>query len=112
MDEISLREYRDEVASLAQEAADECGYDTDEGREWVWETCDGHQWVIYTFYNHQVLQHSDNDAYSVENFGADSVVSDGNLNTAALAFGALYADVMDAYAALEAPEDDETDDAA
>jgi len=107
MDEISRHEYRKEVEGLAQEAADECGFNTEAGREWIWETCDGHQWVIYTFYNYQVLQISDNDAYAIENFGAETAVRDGVLNTAALTMGALYADVMAAYSELEEPEEEE-----
>ena len=69
--------------------------DTDELTERLHETIDGHEWVIYTGYHYEVLQHSPNDGYSVENFGADSIVKDGVLDTAALAYGALYGDVSE-----------------
>ncbi len=51
--------------------------------------------VIYTAYNFDVLRFSDNDGYAIENWGAESAVKDGVLNTAGLAFGALYADVLE-----------------
>jgi hypothetical protein len=69
-------------------------YDRDE-TDVLHETIDGHCWVIYTAYNFQVLQHSDNDGYAVEEWGSDCATRDGVLNTAMLAFGALWADVSD-----------------
>lgn len=110
--EISYREYWEQVRSLAQDAADEHGYSDGsdcgtQAGEWIWETCDGHQWVIYTAYAFDVLRHSENDGYSVENFGDESVVDDSGIKWAALVFGALYADVMEAYQRLEAPDEDE-----
>lgn len=63
--------------------------------ERLWQDIDGHQWVIYTAYNFDVMRHSDNDSYYAENFGAETLVVDGTLNTAAIAFGALYADVSE-----------------
>lgn len=105
MDEITSAAYRQQCNELAQEAADEYGYDTEEARGWIWDTVDGHEWVIYTFYHFQVLQHSDNSGYTIENFGSDNLVdSNGQLNTMSLTFGALHADVMEAYERLEAPE--------
>ena len=101
MSDISYREYWDEVRSLAaqcvEEAKEQCDPCEDSDiHDRVWETCDGHQWVIYTAYNFDVLKHSENDGYSVDSFGADSIVEDGNIRWCALAFGALYADVMEA----------------
>lgn len=112
---ITHREYWTEVASLAKTITEECWDDLDlevqtEVREAngfagvgkaseslderLWETIDSHQWVIYTAYNYNVMQLSDNDGYAAENWGAESLVRDGALNTAAIAFGALYADVL------------------
>ena len=103
---MDQREYWSEVASLAASITEETWDSMDpkpdtiddmqeELHERLWETIDGHQWIIYTAYNYDVLRFSENDGYSVENFGAESVIRDGALNTAALAFGALYADVLE-----------------
>lgn len=110
-------EYWGEVASLARSITDEAfDYLDDEDKaevlaadgdlnssdnarealdERLWETIDGHQWVIYTAYNFDVLRHSANTDYAVENWGVESIVDETGLKWAALAFGALYADVRD-----------------
>ena len=106
MEELSRQDYHKQVRDLAEEAASEHGHATEAGQEWIWETCDGHEWVIYTFYHFQVLQHSENSGYTLDNFGPEGVVEDGQLNTLSLAFGALYGDVMEAYGRLEASADD------
>lgn len=123
--DMSRHEYWKEVATLAKDITEECLEDFDdetqaeiradesEGlgsndafrealNERTHETIDGHQWVIYTAYNFDIIRFSDNDDYSAENFGADSIIKDGQLNTAAIAFGALYADVIEhsAYGVL------------
>ena len=63
------------------------------------ETIDGHQWVIYYSYNLEVIKHSDNEDYMLDNFGADSLQSSLKQGLATLhchiAFWALYADVSD-----------------
>ena len=109
MSEISEREYHAEVMSIAEDMAKEARSGEhgtgDDCREWlneyVWETIDGHEWVIYTYKSQQILAISQNDGYSAENFGIESVVTDGAINWAALAFGALYADVMEALWRVE-----------
>ena len=88
-DEISYGEYWSQVRAIAEEAAAEHGRDTEEGREWIWETCDWHSWVIYTARNFDVLRHSPNDGYIVENFGPEGIVTDAGMNWMLLAFGAL-----------------------
>lgn len=101
--EMTREEYLREVANIAEsmvgEAADD-GDDRDELYDRLHETIDGHQWVIYTAYNFDVLRHSDNDGAYVENFGADGLVTDGCLNTAALAYAALEADVSESLGGL------------
>ena len=112
-EDMSRHEYWKEVATLAKDITEECfeSFDTvtreeirednsnDNFREYLdertWETIDGHQWVIYTAYNFDIMRFSDNSGYSAENFGTESIVKDGELNTAAIAFGALYADVTE-----------------
>ena len=103
---MNEREYWDEVRSLAagmveeiRAEAKENDWDEDQAREAMneraWETIDGHQWVIYTHYNYDVLRFSPNDGYSIEEFGSEGIVDDSGLRTDKLAFGALYADVME-----------------
>lgn len=128
MDEMTQREYWDEVASLAKSITGETldsldaetqaevrenGFDAvDSAREALqerlWETIDGHQWVIYTSYNFDVLRFSDNEEYSIVEFGADSVLTEDRdgIKWAALAFGALYADVLEhsAFGVVETEE--------
>ncbi len=111
--DMSRREYWEEVSSLAKSITEECldGFDAktqaeiqkdnhhDAFREALdertWETIDGHQWVIYTHYNFDIMRFSDNSGYSAENFGSESIIKDGQLDTAAIAFGGLYADVTE-----------------
>lgn len=98
-DRISAREYRQELRSIAEEAARSCRDGEIDSHEalcdWVHETLDGHQWVIYTGYNWDVLAVSENDGAYVENFGTDGVIADGSLNTAALAYAAMEADLWE-----------------
>lgn len=114
-DEMTQGDYWREVRSIVDSLLEESHSDGEdrEGLETrLWETIDGHQWVIYTAYNFDVMKHSPNDGYSAENFGADSIVKDGALDTAAIAFGALYADVSeDLWSRVEDCDHDyETDD--
>jgi hypothetical protein len=63
------------------------------------ESIDGHQWVIYYTYNMDVIKHSDNEDYMLDNFGAGHVSASlkEGLSTlhSHIAFWALYADVSD-----------------
>lgn len=94
---MTEKEYYDEVKSLARRVLEETRErgDEDELYDVLHETIDGHQWVIYTCYHYQVLQHSDNDGYTLAEWGSDGVVTNGVLNTSLLAFGALYGDVSE-----------------
>ena len=49
------------------------------------------------------ITYSQNSGYAVEELGLDAS-KDGMVNWAGLAFGALYADVSEAYGNLEEPE--------
>lgn len=115
MSNITQAQYWSEVNSLAtsivSEAAGQAGCNTADtfDRDSIYETIhdtvlhetiDGHQWVIYYAYNLDVLQHSDNDDYMIDNIGiepAGQVLKENGLSGlhAALAFWALYADVSD-----------------
>lgn len=106
---ISNTDYWKEVsalaASIAEEAMTECNNDLDDAQEMIndrllHETIDGHQWVIYYAYNLDVLQHSSNTDYMIDNLGTESaghVLEENGLSGlySALAFWALYADVQD-----------------
>jgi len=102
-DRISDNEYWKEIHSIADELVTKAKageFGTGESAretfgERVWEWIDGHSWVIYTSKSQEVVAISPNDGYSAENFGAESIVTDGAINWAALAFGAMYGDVMD-----------------
>ena len=117
MADMTQREYWDEVESLAKSITEETfdylddedkadvrenGFDANDNarealHERLWETIDGHQWIIYTSYNFDVLRFSDNEEYAIVNFGAESVLTEDKdgIKWAALAFGALYADVQE-----------------
>lgn len=92
---ITQREYWDEVESLAQTIREEAEEYSRDVSDVLFETIDGHQWVIYTAFHYEVLSHSDNDDYYVENFGAEGLSDGTGLRTDRLAWGALYGDVSD-----------------
>ena len=63
------------------------------------ETIDGHEWIIYYSYNLDILQHSANEDYMIDNLGgASEVLESSGLQGLhqALAYWALYADVQEA----------------
>ena len=114
---MDCHEYYKEVRSISDDIATEArsgSHGTGEDcREWLLEylheTIDGHEYVIYTQKSQFVLAHSTNDGYSVEEFGSEGIVTDGCLNWAFLAFGALYADVMECLDGLSMPDGSEFD---
>lgn len=70
--------------------------------EYIWQSVDGSYWVIYTHANFQVIFVSDNhDAY-MDEYG-EPPIQGGDINWAALAFGAMQRDVQDL---LNAYDDD------
>ena len=108
-DEITRNDYWAEIHSIGDELASEAasgdnGHD-ETAREWLFETMheriDGHQYCIYTWQSQQIIPHSDNDGYSAENFGIESIVSDGQMNWGAIAFGCIYGDVCDYLSRLD-----------
>lgn len=104
MDEITRKQYADEITSLVDSMIEEAradGDDEDAFNDRVWQTIDGHQWVIYTHYNFAILYHSSNSDYAVTEWGPDGIVDADGIAWAKLAFGALYADVMDEIASRE-----------
>jgi len=132
MSNITSVEYWKEVSeiakTIAQEAMEHCDNDRDEADELIndsllHETIDGHEWIIYYSHNLDVIQHSDNEDYMIDNFGIDeagSILKDKGLSGlhSAIAFWALYADVSDQISdcldnietALEDDEDEETEE--
>jgi len=65
------------------------------------EAIDGHSWVICTAKAQLVAAWSENDGHAIAEFGAECVVKGGCLDWSALAFGAMYADVLDLLFALD-----------
>lgn len=108
---MSNTEYWQEVHSIVDSLIEEREPDDteDDLQERLWEDVDGHEWVIYTGYHYEILQHTDNDSYYVDNFGADGLTDGGHLRTELLAFGALYADCMDYFSRQEVDYDEEED---
>lgn len=109
MSNITNTEYWIEVESIANciatEAMQSCDNERDEAEELIndtllHETIDGHQWIIYNAYNLDVIQHTDNEDYMIDNFGSECAGEElkqnglSGLHTA-VAFWALYADVQD-----------------
>ena len=99
--EMNYGEYWREVASLAETITAEAAADGDDLHDRLHETIDGHEWVIYTYRNHEVLRFSENDEYALVE-GLYEPQAGEPLNWAAMAYGALYADVMshEAFGAL------------
>jgi len=94
--------YWREVRAIALEVLrDAVEYDRNT-LEALHEAIDGHSWVIYTTKAQLVLAYSPSDGYAVSEWGSDVVLQDdGALNWSALAFGALYADVLDLLSSLD-----------
>lgn len=108
MSNITSSQYWLEVQSIANliatNAMQSCDNDRAEAEELIndsllHETIDGHQWIIYNAYNLDVIQHSDNEDYYIDEFGAEDAgvtLKNGGLSGlhTAVAFWALYADVQ------------------
>ena len=114
---MDAQEYYKEVRSIANDIATEARsgeYGTGEDcREWLsdylHETIDGHEFCIYTQKSQFVLAHSRNDGYSAEEFVVETIVQDGQLNWGAMAYGALYADVIDQLGHTTLPDGSDFD---
>lgn len=124
MSKLSIIQYREEIASIAQSLAEEAMADNEYDRQAaeddindsrLHETIDGHQWVIYNSYNADVMRHSDNTDYYIDNFGVDDaghVLKERGLDGLhnVIAFWCMYADVQDRLSdALDAVEEAHSD---
>jgi hypothetical protein len=103
---MDQREYNQEIARLAEWISDnrpaelggegfaaEYGVDAGEYFDGLHETLDGHQWVIYTHQARQVIVHSDNPNYMIEEFGLEP--GDHFMFDERRAYWAMYADIME-----------------
>jgi hypothetical protein len=109
MSEITSSDYWSEISSIAEslatDAVNACDGDKDDALDKIndymlHETVDGHQWVIYNAYNADVMRHSDNEDYYIDNFGTDDaghVLKESGLSGLhnVIAFWCMYADVQD-----------------
>ena len=98
------QEIRDLARQIAAEAMEQCDNDRDcaeeKAQELAHEIIDGHEWVIYTANNLQVLQHSNNSDYFVDNFGEEAaglILSERGIDGLhnVLAYGAMLGDVSE-----------------
>jgi hypothetical protein len=121
-DRVLRQDYWDAVRSIATEAEENVKSgeieDEDGLTEWLEQSVDGSSWVIYTRKNFQVLLYSDNESAFVDDFGADGLVKDGDVNWAGLAYMAMLADVRsiltdwdDMEKPVDPDEEDEEDEA-
>lgn len=97
-DDVKRRAYFEHVGSVAEEIEQEIrdgDLDMDEWTDALHERADSDAWVIYTASALDVLRYSENDGYSITEFGAEGIVLDGVVQWSVLAYGALYADVME-----------------
>lgn len=106
---MTYQEYYAEVNAIAKALVTNAMADNDNNPEQAMddindsrlhETIDGRQWVIYNSYNLDIIKHSDNDEYMIDNLGAECAVetleSGGLIGLhQALAFWAFYADVQE-----------------
>jgi len=120
MSDITYSEYWKEIKDLAENITTEAMENNDNDREEaeeaindhiLHETVDGHQWVIYYNYSLDVVKHSDNEDYMVDNFGSEyagDIMKDQGLDSlhSAIAFWCMYADIQDCLSdALDAVEE-------
>jgi len=106
---MNYKEYWKEIAELAESCIQEAIEDGAKSEDDIWdrvydwilyETVGDHEWVIYYSHNLDVVGHSDNEEYMLDNFGPESIVealADGGLSSlhCAIAFWCMYADVAD-----------------
>jgi hypothetical protein len=107
--QISSSQYWNQIQaaaeSLALDAMQENDFDKEAASDAIFdnllhEYVDGHQWIIYNAYNLDVIQHSDNADYYVDNFGCEAAGEElknnglSGLHTA-VAFWCMYADIAD-----------------
>ena len=101
---MDQQEYNQEIAQLAEWISDnrpvELGGegfaadypDAGEYFDALHEALDGHGWVIYTYQARQVIAHSRNPDYMMDEFGADA---GGDMFDERRAYWAMYADIME-----------------
>lgn len=109
MSDITYRDYWEQINAIAEELAT-TAIEANEGDKdaaldqindyMLHETIDGHQWVIYNSYNADVMRHSENEDYYIDNFGGDDaayVLKERGLSGLhnVIAFWCMYADVQD-----------------
>ena len=93
---MTKSEYWAEIKSLADETVRACrDGEVDDLHDYLHERIDGHSYVIYTRENHDVIRWTENEDYTAREFGADSLVRDGSIHWALIAYGAMYGDLTD-----------------
>lgn len=123
MSQITPNEYMKEIQELAESIVKGALADNDNDKAAaleeisdtrLHETIDGHQWIIYNAYNLDVIRHSDNSDYYIDNFGneeAGEVLKRNGLDGlhTAIAYYAMYADTQELISDEMDKQTEETD---
>lgn len=91
--DITYQAYWAEIASLVASAQAEAKEYSSDAYDTLHETIDGHQWVIYTAFAFDVLKHTNNDDYAVEELG--HIPGSGPIQWAPLVYGAMLGDCLE-----------------
>ena len=101
-EQLTERQYENEVKYIAREIMDEC--DNHEDRhDRLFETVDRHEWMTYSRYHLDILRHSNNSSAYFEDYGPLKAESAAQAFEK-MAFAAFHADVSAALVELEAEE--------
>ena len=99
------REYWEHVRTSAEEIERDVragDLDPDDAHDRLHEECDSSQWAIFTYRAQCVVCFlSDHPDALVDEFGADGLVQDGNVNWSGMAYCALLADICGRLGDLE-----------
>ena len=120
---MEYSEYKQEIKELAKGLVEDnqeykeynqSVFDYIRGNGLDHKTIDNHQWIIYYSYNLDVIKHSDNEDYMVDNLGSESLahaLEQGGLNGLhqVIAFYAMLADLNEALQELEQEEVEESE---
>lgn len=108
--DITEKDYRNDVDSYAIEVRDRVRDEGVDECDAIHDAVDGSQWVIYTYRARHVLMFSTNeDAIFDEGIGLQGLNNSGDLFSA-MAYWAMRADVAEALAELPTEEEEQADD--
>jgi hypothetical protein len=111
MDDITYADYWFEVERIAKEVIEEHKEPENEDNfsDLITKHTGEHQWIIFYGPAFDVLKHSRNESYGLEEEIVDSHVKDFSQFISSMAFMAMYADIMDMVNHLGVLDKEETD---